>query len=140
MPIVKYILPLILLCAVSCGSSGQLPVVKDVDPAGWFAPTPISFDVNSLDRSVQMRVLLRTDSTFDADSVQLMISTVAPNGVMWSEHFTINMPQGSGSMGVAESLYRDNIRWSQTGEYRVILQPQHTYQGITAVGVSIIEK
>lgn len=140
MPIVKYILPLILLFVVSCGSSGQLPVVEDVDPAGWFAPTPISFDVNSLDRSVQMRVLLRTDSTFDADSVQLMISTTTPDGVMWNEPFTISTPHVKGSMGVAESLYRDNIRWSQTGAYRVILQPQHTYQGITAVGVSVVEK
>ncbi len=126
---------------LSCTTLPQLAEVVEVDPAGWFSPSEIRFTVDEAQEyKVDMSILLRYDSTIWADSVELMVTTIAPDSVMWSERFTLRAPHNKQAISLVESPYRRNIEWGQSGEYRVVIQPQHVYRGICAVGINIIEQ
>ncbi|MFI3332960.1 MAG: hypothetical protein SNI51_03055 [Rikenellaceae bacterium] len=125
-----------ILCG--CGDTTKsLAEITEVKPSGWYTPAEITFEVSDTTSLFDMQILLRYDSYISADSVELMVSTTAPDGVMWSDEFTIGVPAGEHSLQIIEKSYRKSIMWGQAGEYRVSLHPMHLYRGISAVGVNI---
>ncbi len=130
------IVPLALLLFVACNSSGEHGRIVDVDPSGWYAPTEITFEVAENSPRVDMKILLRYDNAVTADSVELLVSTIAPDGVKWTEPLVIYTPRTNRSIYTTESPYRLNVEWQQSGTYQVLLHPQHLYRGVTAAGVT----
>ncbi|MFI3281087.1 MAG: hypothetical protein R3Y44_03825 [Rikenellaceae bacterium] len=128
------------LLAVGCSTHVDLAELTEVDPAGWFSPAEIRFEVADTVSRAQMQLIVRYDNIISADSVELLVSTTTPDGVMWCEPFTVYTPHGDHSILLIESLYRDKIRWSQMGTYTISLHPQQLYRGVSAVGVNIIYK
>ncbi len=132
------ILLLILFLTASCGTSNQLPEVVETPIKGWYSPVNVSFNVADTVSIAQMNLLVRYSNEILADSVELMVTTTAPDGVSWSEPFVLYTPHSREVIKVTECNYRRNVRWSQLGEYTVTFHPQHTYHGIGAIGVNII--
>ncbi len=129
----------ILLFTTSCAVDAQRGHFADVDQSGWHQPTEINFEVDDMSNAVELQLALRYNSTISADSVELLVATKAPDGVMWSEPFTIYTPTDTSAFYVVESSFRRNVEWQQEGNYQILLHPRHNYQGITAVGVNIIK-
>ncbi len=135
------ILIVALLQLFGCGGeSKRLAEVVEVDRAGWSTPAELRLEVDDTLSRFDLRVLLRYDSYISADSVELIIHTQAPDGVMWSEHFTLVAPPSEGAVAFFEAPYRKNIRWRQMGDYKISLHPQHLYRGVSAVGINLIER
>ncbi len=122
----------------SCGSPRDLSEFVKVDHEGWFAPVDFKVEVGDTIKRVDMQFILRYRNSIPTDSVELMVTTTAPDGVKWSERFTMPTPTGVEQMVISERIYRKDIRWSQMGEYRVSLLPQAIYEGITDVGIKMI--
>ncbi len=129
-----------LLLVVGCSSHRQVSQVADVSPKEWYSPVGVSFEVGDLLGRCDMQIMLRYGEMISADSVELLVTTIAPDGVAWSEPFMIYTPATKQVITIVDSDYRHNISWRQEGKYRVSFQPQHNYQGVTAVGVNLIYK
>ncbi len=139
----KLLSAIILLLAVacftvSCGAPGELAKVVEVSPDGWFTPIEIPYEVDDTVNMAKMQLVLRYGNRFKHDSINLVVSTTAPDGVVWNEPLTLYTTPTDKLHEVVECDYRRNIRWSQSGEYRVTLHPQHIYKGISAAGVKVI--
>ncbi len=140
MSLSRKILPIVMLLMVGCGSPSQLATFIDTDPEAWYSPVELRFEVDDTLNIYNMELLARYTNSISADSLQLLISVTAPDGVMWSEPFTLHTLNKNNSIEMAQSSYRENIRWSQRGEYRISLTPQQIYKGVNNVGVEIIKK
>ncbi len=123
----------------SCGTPRELTEFVDVSPAGWYAPTSFRVEVEDTLAMVDLQFVLRYSDAIATDSVGLLVSTTAPDGVMWSERFTMPTPKGDSPMVVTQKIYRERVRWSQVGEYKISLLPQHLYRDISAVGLTTLE-
>lgn len=140
MQLCRSILPFIMLLVVSCGSPNQVAKVAEVDPSGWFSPSELLFEVTDTTSRVDLSIILRYNNEISADSIELMVSTITPSRVIWSEPFTLYTPLADKAISVVESLYRKEVKWSEEGEYKILLHPQHIYKGISAAGVEIIQQ
>lgn len=129
-----------MLLMVGCGSPSQLATFIDTDPEAWCTPAELRFEVDDTLNIYNMELLTRYTNSISVDSLQLLISITAPDGVMWSEPFTLYTPNKNNSMEISQGSYRENIRWSQLGEYRLSLTPQRVYRGVSSVGVEVIKK
>ncbi len=138
----KLLALLTLLMVCSCGSLDALLDVVEVDPMGWNSQVDLSFEVDdNFERSEcsELQIMLRYDNNISADSIELWVSTTAPDGVSWSESFTLATPTSNQSINILDIPYRTNISWSQQGIYHFSLLPQRSYRGVSAVGVNVIK-
>ncbi len=134
----RNILPLLMLLCVGCNHYGEIVHASDVDPTGWFTPSRVRFEVVDTSSRVDMSIMVRYDNILAPDSIELLVSTIAPDSVMWSEHFTLYTPKDADhSIYVLDTPYRRDIKWGQAGEYNMIFHPQQLYMGVSAIGVDI---
>ncbi|MFR9503094.1 MAG: hypothetical protein SNH73_01410 [Rikenellaceae bacterium] len=138
MPLNRSILLFLLLLFFGCNTEGQFSKVVDVDITGWSTPTEVRFTVEAAPQRAELQLLFRCSELLSPDTIELFITTKAPDGVLWSEPFTICKVAAGASINIAEVPYRRNIEWSQQGEYSITLQPLRLYEGITSVGINMI--
>ncbi len=137
MSLSRSILPLLLLLVASCNVISQHSEVVDVDPSGWVLPAEVRFEIVDTTQYMDLQLVLRCLEQPNASAVRLLVSTQAPDGVVWREHFTLYPSPQMDFPTTLEQEYRRRVRFSQQGEYCVTLQPLQSYKGISAAGVSM---
>ncbi len=138
MSLSRGIIPLLLLLLVGCNKDNILSKVVEVDPEGWITPAVLRFEVDPSWSRFDMELIMRCVQLTEVDSVELMVSTTAPDGVFWSEPFTLYPSPNGQNVEIVERAYRTDVEWSQEGRYTLSIQPLGTYKGITAIGANII--
>ncbi len=130
-----------ILLTVGCGISTQRAMFTDVDSDGWCSPAMLRFTVSREDTlaACSMQLYARYGERMQSRSLEMMITVTAPDGVQWSEPFTMQIPAASKSHDLASAIYRHDVRWSQCGEYSVSFTPQHIYRGVMAIGVELVD-
>ncbi len=131
------ILSLLLLLLTGCNTTKELYSVVDVSPKEWFSPVEVSFELYDNSTKYEMQVSLRYGDMICSDSVEIIVETIAPDGVSWSDPLTIQTPHQGDLITIVDSDFRRDIKWCCEGRYRVIFYPQHLYRGVTAVGVNL---
>ncbi|MFR9607746.1 MAG: hypothetical protein SNG34_04575 [Rikenellaceae bacterium] len=138
MSLSRSIIPLLLLLLMGCNKDNILSKVVEVDPEGWLSPAVLHFEVDQSWSGFDMELIMRCVQLTGVDSVELMVSTTTPDGVLWNEPFTLYPISDGQDVEIVEIPYRTSIEWSQEGRYTLSIQPLEAYKGITAVGANII--
>ncbi len=134
----RSILSLLLLFVVGCSAVEYHSKVVDTDPEEWTFPANLSLAVSDTVQQHDLQLIMRYSNLLKVDSVELLVTTTAPDGVYWSDRLTLYPRRNGRSFNTLQSTYRRNVRWSQIGEYNIVFQPQRTYRGVTAIGLDII--
>ncbi len=129
------IFPLVAL-VVGCNTSNSHSVMVDVDSSAWYKPAEVALEVYDTTSVVSLDVALRYSSSLESDSLELHITTIAPDSVRWSEYFTVALPQCDGQIINYDAPYRNAVKWQMEGEYKFCITPKRVYKGVMAIGIN----
>ncbi len=129
----------IVLLTVGCGAPSQLATFVDLTSDEWCSPSEVRFTVEPCDTTELCSVLLhaRYGKDVSCDRLEMMLSITAPDGVQWSEPYTLSLPAPSKPQQVASAIYRERVKWGQSGEYTITFTPLHIYRGVSSIGVEL---
>lgn len=130
---------LALLPAAGCLSPHR-SVVTDVDPLGWSDAAEVRFENTDTLTPCDLRMVVRYDAAFAGGPVELEVTTVAPDSLQLTEHFTLCLARSRGPSPLLRDtavLYRRHAVLRRTGGYRVTIRPEEPVRGIEAVGIAI---
>ncbi len=128
----------VLVAMVGCMTNPSVAV--DVDARAW--QSTVHLEVSNSDTITlrDINLFMRCEQGMVADSIELNVMTVAPDGSSYSEDFTIHMPQSSdrkSNVRFIEQCYRQRVRLVQRGAYSIYLRPYAVYKGVESWGVSV---
>ncbi|MFR9523828.1 MAG: hypothetical protein SNH94_04565 [Rikenellaceae bacterium] len=128
----------VVLLLPACAQRNSTAEVAEVNPVDWFTPARVELPVTDTVSYAQIYIVLRYTNIISTDSVEVVVTTTAPDGVTWNEPHAIHTPQGNHSIHMVESLYRSQVKWGQVGNYTVTFHPKQPYKGVSAVGVNVL--
>lgn len=113
----------------------------DVQPAGWEERVEVRYANSDTTALCELRVVLRLEERFVADSLTLRITTLSPDSLRASEYHRLHLPVSRVAAPlhrVVEVPYRRGVQLQRAGEYRFALTPTRPIEGVEAVGMKII--
>lgn len=116
--------------------------VTDVDPRSWSAPAVVQFENIDTASMRDVRIFVRCNARFDADSVPLRIVVLTPDSLRFEEPFTLRIASRKSPAALmrhAETTYRKHTVLDRAGTYRFVITPQYPVRGIEAVGIDILK-
>lgn len=129
------------LFATGCGPHTQSEAV-DVDAGMWNAPAVIELANTDTVTLRDLRLFIRCNERFTADSLPLQVMVLSPDSLRYEEHVTLRPVPGRHPAAlnrVCEWPYRTRVRLTDTGDYRVVIRPVTPQQGIEAMGINIVK-
>ncbi len=136
---IRYALILLAMVgSVGCIASHQ-SVVEDVNVEWWGESK--EFSINNIDTVTlrDMEIFVCYYPSMVADSISLIVDITTPDTLTLRERVTIylnNKPSERSQSRITQRIYRDNIVWSELGEYTIGITPASNYHGISAVGIN----
>ncbi len=114
-----------------------------VEPEGWSAPAQLNIEnVDTLTKR-NITIYMRYRPSRELVELPLTITTTAPNGATASDEVTLyparNKSSRWSSTQLLEVQYRINVVWSQTGRYRVEIEPKQEQRGVELIGINITQ-
>lgn len=128
-------------CCVGCQASRQV-TVADVDPFAWNGPAELLIENTDTTALRDIELFLRCNDRFGEDTLTVRITTLAPDTLRCVELLPIHFPRVTGPASLAREhtvAYRRRIRFSQSGDYRMMIAPTRPVAGVEAVGISIVK-
>lgn len=132
-----------VFAAVLCGCmSPHRTVVADVDPTGWEDAVTLRFANADTLSLCDLRLVVRYDGAFEATSVDLELTTLAPDSLQCTEPFALHVVPRSAPAPLLRDtavLYRRGVVLKRCGDYTLTIRPLEPVRGIEAIGLDIVE-
>ncbi len=120
----------------SCNTSDVSSTMVDVDSQGWTSPAEVTLTVDDTLSMFDLGIALRYEPKVVRDSLELLVTTVAPDGVRWSESVTIYPESSQATIENYDAPYLNGVKWSMLGDYKIQFAPKYICKGVHAVGVN----
>lgn len=138
---VRYILLMVVAAlAVACNTTPRTVEVCDHESSVWSDAEEIRY--NNCDSLVgrDIKIVVRYDRTYKADSIALRVLTVAPDSLVLEEPFVLRVPRLSDLRPEEQTfLYRSNVVLRHKGDYLFRLTPETAVEGVASIGLIIEE-
>ncbi len=131
-----------LILAVGLGGciASQSSVVENVNASGWRETKEITMMNSDTVTLRDLDIFMRYHPTLSPISFNISIESIAPDSTSCVEEITIYLdtsPDGRGVAKLSSHPYRKDVLWRQVGEYRLLITPTTTVEGIEAIGVNV---
>lgn len=136
----------VAVAAVVCLSACDVPhttVTADTDPLRWSEAAALSLHNDDTTALHDLRLLIRYNTAFQADTLALEIAAEAPDSVVYRDTVRLRVPHSTAAAALKRDLsvpYRCDVRFPQAGEYHLCVMPLAPVRGVEAVGVEMITK
>lgn len=139
--IIRHILLLaVMAVAVACNTTPRTVEVIDHEGSVWSSAEEIYYTNQDSLLKRDIKIVVRYDRTYKADSIALRVLTVAPDSMVLEEPFVLRVPRLS-DLRPEEQIfvYRSNVVLKHKGDYLFRLTPETAVEGIASVGLIIEE-
>lgn len=143
-----FVLAAMLLAA--CSNDVLYEAYVDIPDESWSADSIAAFSLEVSDTlsSYTMQVNVRNSADYPFQNLYLFIDIDAPNGAHLRDTLQVFLAdekgnwrgKGSASLFDCRFLYRQNVRFSSSGIYRIAIQHAmrpHHLKGISAIGIRV---
>ena len=120
----------------SCNTSNVNSTMVDVHSQGWYSPAEVTLNVDDTLSMFDLGLALRYEPKVLGDSLELLVTTIAPDGERWSEWVVLYPRDRASTIANYDAPYRKAVRWSAVGDYRIQIAPKYICNGVHAVGVN----
>jgi gliding motility-associated lipoprotein GldH len=130
----RHIIQLIVLAGIlfSCDTKRIYEDYYNIDPEGWHKDSIASFNF-SIDDTIQYYNLLintRNLEAYSYSNLWLFVDVIAPDSTVFNDTVEFRLAQpngkwlgkGSGGVYLCEFMFRTNIFFPETGDYKIKLQ------------------
>ncbi len=130
----------IALLVMGCGAPSRLATFVDLGSDEWCSPSEVHFTIEPGDtvELFSLQLHARYGKSGSSDKLEMMLCVTAPDGVQWSEPYTMALPAARKPQQLSSAIYRKGIKWGQCGEYTITFSPLHIYRGVSSIGVELI--
>ena len=129
----------ILLC-VQCGIAEYEVVMTDVDSHNWEDSATITYENSDTEQSRSLAIMLHVNRQFEADGVELEITTFTPDSLRYSEKVALPVdivwPNRVVDATDVELPYRRGVNLRHKGEYKITITPRQPIKGVVAAGIN----
>lgn len=130
----------VVAITTACNTTPRTVEVVDHEGSVWSSAEEIVYDNRDSLCSRDIKIVVRYDRTYKADSIALRVLTVAPDSMVLEESFVLRVPRLSDLRPDEQTfLYRSNVVLRHKGEYLFRLTPEKAVEGIASVGLIIEE-
>lgn len=139
--IIRHILLLaVVSVAVACNTTPRTVEVIDHEGSVWSSAEEIYYTNQDSLLKRDIKIVVRYDRTYKADSIALRVLTVAPDSMVLEEPFVLRVPRLSDLRPDEQTfVYRSNVVLKHKGDYLFRLTPETAVEGIASVGLIIEE-
>lgn len=139
--IIRHILLLaVVSVAVACNTTPRTVEVIDHEGSVWSSAEEIYYTNQDSLLKRDIKIVVRYDRTYKADSIALRVLTVAPDSMVLEEPFVLRVPRLSDLRPEEQTfVYRSNVVLKHKGDYLFRLTPETAVEGIASVGLIIEE-
>jgi len=128
-----------LLLTTGCREYRRI-AIADVDPTEWRRMAAVRIENDDTLAYVDLFFTLRYNASFEADSLPIVVTTVAPDSVRFVEPVTLRLrpsPEAAALMRDTAIPYRRRVVLGRCGTYRIGIMPRIPVHGIEAIGIKI---
>ncbi len=129
------------LVMAGCISSHQSFVV-DTSDREWSEAVSVVIPNSDTISLRDLRITLRHDGDFRGEKVEVTITTMRPDSLLFSEPMVLHLSDDGRSESALHDVvceYRRDVLFDMVGDYRMVITPMKPQQGILAVGVDIVK-
>lgn len=139
--IIRHILLLaVVSVAVACNTTPRTVEMQDHEGSVWSSAEEIYYTNQDSLLERDIKIVVRYDRTYKADSIALRVLTVAPDSMVLEEPFVLRVPRLSDLRPDEQTfVYRSNVVLKHKGDYLFRLTPETAVKGIASVGLIIEE-
>lgn len=139
--IIRHILLLaVVAVAVACNTTPRTVEMQDHEGSVWSSAEEIYYTNQDSLLKRDIKIVVRYDRTYKADSIALRVLTVAPDSMVLEEPFVLRVPRLSDLRPDEQTfVYRSNVVLKHKGDYLFRLTPETAVKGIASVGLIIEE-
>ena len=131
----------VVAIATACNTTPRTVEVVDHEGSVWSSAEEIVYDNQDSLCSRDIKIVVRYDRTYKADSIALRVLTVAPDSMVLEEDFTLHIPHLADMRPDEHTfIYRSNVLLKRSGEYRFRVTPLEPIDGIASVGLIVGER
>ena len=129
-----------LLLFTQCGSTECSVVMQDVDIDGWTEEATLTYTNKQTELNYDLSVVLHVNRRFTAQQLELEITTMTPDSLRYSEQVTLpvsfSWESPTDITCDVELPYRQNVALRCKGEYKMVITPQQSVEGVEAAGMN----
>ena len=129
-----------LLLFVQCRTTECSVVMEDVDVNDWSEETTLSYTNKQTELNYDLSVVLHVNRRFTAQQLELEITTMTPDSLRYSEQVTLpvsfSWESPTDITCDVELPYRQNVALRCKGEYKMVITPQQSVEGVEAAGMN----
>ncbi|MBO5698177.1 MAG: hypothetical protein J6R90_07285 [Alistipes sp.] len=139
--IIRHILLLaVVAIAMACNTTPRTVEVIDHEGSVWSSAEEIYYTNQDSLLKRDIKIVVRYDRTYKADSIALRVLTVAPDSMVLEEPFVLRVPRLNDLRPEEQTfVYRSNVVLKHKGDYLFRLTPETAVEGIASVGLIIEE-
>ena len=139
--IIRHILLLaVMAIAMACNTTPRTVEVIDHEGSVWSSAEEIYYTNQDSLLKRDIKIVVRYDRTYKADSIALRVLTVAPDSMVLEEPFVLRVPRLNDLRPEEQTfVYRSNVVLKHKGDYLFRLTPETAVEGIASVGLIIEE-
>lgn len=141
-----------LILLSSCRGKNVFSEYKTLDDDGWFATEEVEIKVTPVDTisKMELQLFVRNDDTYAYQNLWFFVDEISPNGNLKTDTiqcFLVDnygrwIGSGFGSLYYVAVKYRENYRFSSSGEY--VYKIRHgmrcnALKGIKQVGLNVLK-
>lgn len=139
--IIRHILLLaVVAVAVACNTTPRTVEMQDHEGSVWSSAEEIYYTNQDSLLKRDIKIVVRYDRNYKADSIALKVLTVSPDSLVLEEPFVLRIPRLS-DLRPEEQIfvYRSNVVLKHKGDYLFRLTPETPVEGIASIGLIIEE-
>jgi hypothetical protein len=139
--LLKYIASAIIaIMVMACSNQGRTVEMHDIEHSYWAEYEDFYFDNDDSLSKRDIAIVVRYGKGYVADSVAMSILCVSPDSLVCEESFTLHIPHLADMRPEVQTFpYRHNVVLGTKGRYLFRLRPSEAVEGISSVGLSIID-
>ena len=139
--IIRHILLLaVVAIAMACNTTPRTVEVIDHEGSVWSSAEEIYYTNQDSLLKRDIKIVVRYDRTYKADSIALRVLTVAPDSMVLEEPFVLRVTRLNDLRPEEQTfVYRSNVVLKHKGDYLFRLTPETAVEGIASVGLIIEE-
>ena len=125
---------------MACSNQGHTVEMHDIEQSCWSEYEDFYFDNTDSLSKRDIAIVVRYGKGYVADSVAMSILCVSPDSLVSEEAFTLHIPHLADMRPEVQTFpYRRNVVLGTKGRYLFRLRPNEAIEGISSVGLSIID-